>query len=166
MAGGEPTEGAQIEDAPFDADFAMLKLYANDAEDLTIIASVLQDSVVRRSELTYHALSRTFAGVFSRYRWEVDRGGGDRERVRAGLRFRGVLSVQSRDLASRAAESVLEFLTIQADTGEDGAGSVTLLFAGGAAIRLATECIDCEICDIGTPRPAARRPAHPIVDEG
>jgi hypothetical protein len=77
-----------------------------------IIASVLQDSVVRRSELTYLAPSRTFASVFSRYRWEAD-----------------------------------------------GAG-------GSAAIRLATECIDCEISDIGTPWPAARRPAHPIVDEG
>lgn len=164
MAGGEPTDGAEIEDAPFDADFATLKLYANDAEDLTIIASVLQDSVVRRSELTYLALPRTFAGVFSCYRWEADRGGG--ERVRAGLRFCGVLSVQSRDLESRAADSVLEFLIIQADTGEDGDGSVTLLFAGGAAIRLATECMDCEISDIGTPWPAARRPAHPIVDEG
>jgi hypothetical protein len=164
VAGGEPTDGAEIENAPFDADFATLKLYANEAEDLTIVASVLQDSVVRRSELTYLALSLTFAGVFSRYRWEADRGGG--ERVRAGLRFRGVLSVQSRDLASRVADSVLEFLTIQADTGEDGAGSVTLLFSGGEAIRLATECIDCEISAIGTPWLAARRPAHPIVDEG
>lgn len=157
---------ATIKDARFEADAAPLKLYAHDAENMTVIASVLQDSVVRQSELTYLASSRTFAGVFNRYRWEADGAGGRRrERVRAGVRLRGVLAVQSRNLADDASDSVLELLTIQSDTGEDGAGTVTLVFAGGAAIRLTTECIDCEVTDLGAPWPAARRPTHPVVGE-
>lgn len=153
-------------DAPFNAGGAPLNLYAGDAEDLTVIASVLQDSVVRQSELTYLASRHTFAGVFSRYRWEVDGAdNGRRERIRAGVRFRGVLGVQTCNLAREDADSVLELLTIQSQTGEEGAGTVTLVFAGGAAIRLATECIDCELTDVGAPWPVERRPVHPIVDD-
>ena len=152
-------------DAPFDDGGAPLRLYADDAEDLTVIATVLQDSVVRQSDLTYLASRHTFAGMFSRYRWEVDGSDkGRRERVRAGVRFSGVLGVLTCNLAREDTDTVLELLTIQWQTGEEGAGTVTLVFAGGAAIRLATECIDCELTDVGAPWPVERRPVHPIVD--
>ena len=155
-----------IVDARFEADAATLKLYAQDAVDLTVIASVLQDAVVRQNELTYLAPVHTFAGVFNRYRWEADAAGGQRrERVRAGVRFRGVLGVQARNLPDEATNSVLELLTIQSESGEDGSFNVTLVFSGGAAIRLTTECIDCEISDLGASWPAARRPVHPITGD-
>ena len=42
--------------------------------------------------------------------------------------------------------------------------AVTMLFAGGAAIRLEGAQIKCRVSDIGEPWPTQWRPNHPIDD--
>jgi len=144
-----------------------LRLTARDKEDLTIVSACLQDAVTLGSELSYQRKQRRFAAAFNRFRWE------DRfdknlvklpaERVRTGIHFDSVLSVQSCGLR-RSADEILQLLAIEAEEREDGMAAIRLEFAGGVLIRLEVECIDCYLSDLGVPWRVRRTPAHPTQD--
>ena len=140
-----------------------LRLYAQDREDLAIISAFLQDAVTRPVDLTYLDRQHTFAGVFSRYRWEAQAGGRGK-RVFTGIHFRGVLRVQTHKMPPPDSEEILELLAIHTQNAEDGGVRMTLLFAGGGSIRLEAECIECELSDLTTPWRATGRPNHSASD--
>ena len=52
-------------------------------------------------------------------------------------------------------DEILSLLTITSDP-----GSVTLIFAGEAAVRLEVEAIHCHMEDLGRPWPTRWRPHH------
>ncbi|MHA1538806.1 MAG: DUF2948 family protein [Alphaproteobacteria bacterium] len=133
---------------------AGLSLKAADAEDLKIIATVLQDAVIALTDMKYMAADRLFVMLVNRFRWEE---GKDSERINCGVAFEGVEAVQVRgmDLADRS--QYLELLTVREDE-----GGVRLVFAGGAEVRIEAETLACHIRDLGEPWPAAARPHHPI----
>jgi len=39
---------------------------------------------------------------------------------------------------------------------------VTLIFSGGAALRLEVECLECELADLGPTWDAKARPVHQV----
>ena len=141
-----------------------LKLSAEDAEDLTVIAACLQDAVTRMPDLAYQPKQRRFAAVFSRFKWEDQFGSTRRARpkwwVRSGIHFDGVLSARFRGL-NQDSDQALELLTIEFEQGEDGSANILLDFAGGGAIQLDVECIDCHLTDLGRSWRGRRRPTHP-----
>ena len=139
----------------------ILKLSANDLEDLTVISACLQDAVTLGSELQYLPKERKFAAVFSRFRWEDHHSDGEKRWVRAGVHFNSVLGVQSKGF-NRDPNTVLELLALEATSGPDGSASVQLSFAGGASVRLQLECIDCHLTDMGEPWAGRRLPTHPV----
>lgn len=150
-----------------------LKLGAETVEDVVVFSTVLQDAVTIVGDLTYLPHERRFAAMFNRYLWEQDpeAAGGERAekprcwRIRSGLHFDSVLKVSTRGLSPRARKKVLELLAIHPEPGPEGSAVITLLFAGGGAIRLEVECIDGYLSDIGAPWPARCRPEHPLASD-
>ena len=55
---------------------------------------------------------------------------------------------------------MLSLLAIQFEAGAMPAGAVTLVFAGGAAIRLEIDCIEAELRDLGAVWAAQSKPEH------
>ena len=147
-----------------------LKLRAEDAEDMAVIAACLQDAVVLQSDMTYLPRQRRFAMVVSRYCWEDDLPGGARSgraagrgrRVRAGLHVDGVLKVDTLNLDRRDAAQPLALLTIVTEPSEDASATLLLMFAGGPIVRLTVECIDCHLADIGPSWETPRQPRHAL----
>jgi hypothetical protein len=138
-----------------------LKLAAADAEDLEILSARLQDAAAKLQDMVWLPRQRRFAALFNRYRWEDgDKGAGTR--VRAGLHFDGVLSVQSQNVKLGAGEAVVSLLAIRftGNGGEDPGGVIELVLAGGGAIRLTAECIDAALEDLTGPWAARARPSH------
>jgi hypothetical protein len=135
-----------------------LKLLAEDAEDLEIIAAALQDAVGKIGDVRYQPAERQLTLVLNRFRWEAE--GKTAERVRAGLQFGSVLSVQARRLRRDAPEAVIELLTIEFEPGEAPGGTIVLSFAGGGDLRIAVECVDAALADVSAPWPTKRTPAH------
>ena len=78
----------------------------------------------------------------------------------AALTFDRVLSVQTSRIRRDRPEAVLELLAIAFEPGEAPAGSVTLHFAGGGAIRLSVECIEAHLADLGTAWATRLKPSH------
>jgi hypothetical protein len=46
------------------------------------------------------------------------------------------------------------------DVADDPSGVVTLVFSGGAAIRLEVECLECQMSDLGPVWETTSAPAH------
>ena len=155
---------------------AGLRLKAEDLDDLQVISACVQDAVVKVGDMAYVPRTRQFAVMLNRYRWENAAQPGDvrfadvvkgrapnpRERVRAGLAFGSVLRARRQGIAQQAAEQVLSLLAIEAQAGADAAATITLIFAGGAQVRLDVECVDVRLEDLGQPWPVRRRPAHAL----
>ena len=141
-----------------------LRLLAEEAEDLKIIAAAVQDAVVKAGNLKYEKRSRRFALELNRYRWETapKRKGQPGERVRSLLAFDGVLGVKTRGITKADPELILSLLSADfvADVAELPGGKVTLLFAGDGEIMLAVEALDATLLDSDYVWPTRNVPSH------
>jgi hypothetical protein len=135
-----------------------IHLVGQDADDLIVMSSLLQDALIRHADMTFESRRRRFVAVLSRFRWEM--APKVRERVRAGLHFNHVFKVQYYGMALQTRDAVSELLAVKAEPGEDDGVTITLEFAGGGAIRLAAECVDAEFRDLGASWQANRVPDH------
>jgi hypothetical protein len=135
-----------------------LRLLAEDAEDLGVIAAALQDAVAKLGDVQYEAAARRVTIAFNRFRWEAGSKSG--ERIRTGVQFAGVLAVKARKLRRGAPNAVVELLTLGFEPGEAPGGTVTLRFAGGADLRIEVECLDVVLSDLSGAWPARRVPEH------
>ena len=143
----------------------LLKLAALDAEDLTVISAHLQDAVLRAGDLTYLAAEHRFALVLRRFDWTTREGEPARRRL-AGVHFERVLAVRTRGIApGQDADAVLNLLAVTFTPDEPPSGVVTLVFSGGAAIRLDVECIEVQMKDLGPVWEADGRPAHDALPD-
>jgi hypothetical protein len=139
----------------------MLKLMAEDAADLDIIAAAAQDALVRIGDVSFDKKARRFALLINRFRWEQAGEEGPFERVRAALSFEGVLSVKSRKLRLDAPDALASLLQIGFTPAEEPpGGEVRLMLAGGGEIVLEVECLDALLLDIGATWRTPRRPDH------
>ena len=145
-------------------DIKPLRLVALDADDLAILSANLQDALVGVSELAYLPRERRFALVGKRYDW-VKAAKGECERCAVGLHFECVLSVARTGFAQDEAERVLHLLAIVFEPGEAPGGTVSLTFAGGAAVRLTVECLEAQLSDLGERFACEKVPPHPIDED-
>ena len=135
---------------------APLRLLAEDAEDLKVIAAALQDAVGKIGDISYEPAARRLTLAFNRYRWE-GKGG---ERVRAALQLGSVQKVQARKLRRTAKDAVVELLDVAFEPGEAPGGAVIFTFAGGGDLRAQVECLDVVLADVSAPWATPRTPKH------
>jgi hypothetical protein len=156
--------------APADARFEdgaeqPLRLRAETADDLTVLSALLQDSVAQTSEITWAPRHRRFSLLVNRFRWEdvpaAERQGRSFERVRAVLVIEGVLKARALGIDPGDRDLVLELLALAFEAGEDGAGTLKLVFAGDGEIALDIECLDLRLVDVTRPYLARSLPKHP-----
>jgi hypothetical protein len=139
----------------------MLKLMAEDAADLDIIAAAAQDALLRVGDVSYDQKARRFAALINRFRWEQAGEKGPFERVRSALSFESVLSVKSRKVRMDSPDAVASLLSVSfMPDAEPPGGKVRLMFAGGGEIALEVECLDALLMDMGAAWRTPRRPDH------
>ncbi len=125
-----------------------LKLVALDRDDVEIISTHLQDSVLKVADIRWRA---------DENRLVLDP---EFRRRRAVLRFDRVLNLKCRNVDPRDGEAVLNLLAVEFSETDPPAGVVTLLFSGGAALRLEVECLEVELSDLGPVWTTAACPSH------
>jgi hypothetical protein len=147
------------------AAMADLKLIALDAEDLAVISAHLQDAVMQVGDVAYLPREKRFAVVANRFDWADAMKDGSGQAVyarrRAALRFERVLGAKVQGIDLKKKGAVLSLLAIGFEPESEPAGSVTLLFADGGAIRLQVECIEAAMTDLGPAWQATSKPQHP-----
>jgi hypothetical protein len=143
-----------------------LRLLAMDGEGLEIISALTQDAVISGNDLAWDRKRRQFGLLLNRFRWEdrdaAERAGRAFERVRSALVFDHVLAVQRKGVQPGAGEAVLALLSISFAHDAQGAGWLTLVLAGGGAIRLEVEALEASLRDVSRPHRAVsgRAPDH------
>jgi len=127
-----------------------LRLIGQEVDDVPVISALMQDAAVRVDDIAFDAKAHRFALVASRYRWEAD----VPSRTRSALHVDGVIRAQRRGWPT-GGDTVLALLAIRADE-----GGLTLDFAGGASVRLETECVDLVLEDLTGPWGTRTVPHH------
>ena len=141
-----------------------LRLIAHDREDLEVISAHMQDCIVAVEDIVYQRRTRRFALAGSRFNWLAAEAG-RMERRQTGLHFDSVLSAATGGFDPLGRKVPLNLLSIEFRPGDPPAGDILLTFSGGAAIRLAVECIDAQLRDLGPRWQTKARPGHVDPDE-
>lgn len=156
------TQDARFEDA-FEAP---LRLKAQGPDDLQVISALVQDSILPAGELIWDASARRFAMLLNRFRWEDPLNAAGRrktaERVQSVLVIDEVLKVRSQGITPHEKEMILSLLAMDFVPSEDGAGTLTLTFAGDGVIALELYAIELVLKDVTRPyrAPSGKVPQH------
>jgi hypothetical protein len=143
-----------------------LKLLALDGEDLAVISTHMQDSVLKPGDLSYDARLHQFSLEANRFVWEK---AADKnqpfERCRSLLVLKRAMAVRSQGFSRSGSTQVLSLLAIRFEqTGEGPDGTVEFTLSGGGAIAVDVECIEAQLADIGGAWETASKPEHPGDD--
>ena len=140
----------------------MLRLSALDTEDLAIISAQMQDAVLLAGDMTYDAKRKKFVVLANRFAWDDTH---TPQRRRTGLHFDRVLSVKTLNMSQLEKDEVLSLLSVTFAELDAPSGEVLLAFAEGATVRLAVECLECQMADLGPAWAAVAVPSHPLDEE-
>jgi hypothetical protein len=151
-----------------------LKLVALDKDDIEIVSAHVQDALVKVADILWQPREHRFVVALNRFDWmnAADARGAknpddavpDYRRCRTALRFERVNTCKCRDLDPLDRNAVLNLLAVEFAERDPPAGTVTLTFSGGAAIRLEVECLEAELVDLGEVFSAVLCPDHFAVD--
>ena len=151
-----------------------LKLVALDKDDIEIVSAHVQDALVKVADILWQPREHRFVVALNRFDWmnaadargakNPDDAAPDYRRCRTALRFERVNTCKCRDLDPLDRNAVLNLLAVEFAEREPPAGTVTLTFSGGAAIRLEVECLEAELVDLGEVFSAVLCPDHFAVD--
>ena len=141
---------------------AALKLVALEREGLAVISAHVQDTCVRREDMTWMPKQKRFVLNGMRYDWAGAKFGPE-ERVGTVLRFDRVLGVSHLGLAGKQPGDGLNLLAVTFEKTEAPSGMVFLTFADGSIARLEVECLEAELRDVGPRQPACDCPGHALT---
>jgi len=139
-----------------------LKFVVLDEEDLEVVSAHLQDAVLKVGDVHWRPQENRVVVALNRFDWEAAQNGEpEYRRRRTALRFERVLSCKCRDIG----DTVLNLLAVEFAETDAPAGTVTLTFSGGGALRLEVECLEAELADLGPSWPTGARPVHALSEE-
>jgi len=140
-----------------------LKFVVLDEEDLEVVSTHVQDAVVKISDVHWRPREKRLVLGLNRFDWEGTQAAQpEYRRRRSALRFERVLSCKCRN-CDPAGDGVLNLLAVEFAETDAPAGTVMLIFSGGAALRLEVECLEAELADLGPAWSACACPAHPAA---
>jgi len=157
------------EDAKFeDGAEQPLRLKAQDADDLKIISTLIQDAVLPLKETSWQPEANRFGLLLNRFRWEdktqAERGNRDYERVQAVMVVDNVLNVSSMGVDKSDKDQIISILSVDFKAGTDGEGQLVFTLAGDGALALDVECLEVTLKDVTKPYKAVSKsaPSHTV----
>ena len=139
-----------------------LRLIAEDAADLEVISSAVQDAVLKAENLKFDRKRRRFTLEVNRFQWEDSTSKrGPQGRVRSLLAFDGVLGVKTRAVSKADLDMVFSILSISFTAADEPpGGTISVLFAGDGELALEVEAMDVTLLDSSYEWTTLKRPDH------
>jgi len=139
-----------------------LRLIAEDAADLEVISSAVQDAVLKAENIKFDRRTRRLTMEINRFQWEESQSKrGPQGRVRSILAFDTVLSVKTRAVSKADPDMVYSLLSLSFDPAEEPpGGKVSILFAGDGELALEVEALDVTLLDSTYEWTTRHRPDH------
>jgi hypothetical protein len=139
-----------------------VKFVALDRDDLEVVSTHLQDALVKVADIMWRPREKRVVVALDRFDWPSAECCAKPElrRCRTALRFERVNCCKCRNVNPAGKEAVLNLLAVEFSETDAPAGVVSLIFSGGAVLRLEVECLEAELADLGPSWPATARPVH------
>jgi hypothetical protein len=138
-----------------------LKLVALDKDDIEVVSTHLQDATVKVADIVWRPHEQRLVLALDRFDWvAATESRPDLRRCRAALRFERVSCCKCRNVDQTDKNASLNLLAVEFAERDSPAGTVTLIFSGGAAMRLEVECLEAELVDLGPTWATAKCPDH------
>ena len=141
-----------------------LKLIGRNEEDLNIISTYLQDSVVAVKDMLFLKKNRIFIMILNRFMWEnVDKEVLKKnKRVKCAIKFEEVIKVQSKNINQKNKNKPLEYLAMECDSDNVGNKKISIFFSGNSAITIISEVVEVVMNDLGDSWHVKHIPKHKI----
>mgnify|MGYP006130964431 CR=1 FL=1 len=133
-----------------------LKLIALDEEQLIVLSSLIQDSIIKANEIGYDKKSKRFAILMNRFRHEEE----EPSRVRSAMHFDYVSSIKTLGIDIDSNEDILVLLAVRFKTLNNPGGSIYLEFSNNKSLALTVENIEGFLTDVGKPWLIRNKPDH------
>jgi hypothetical protein len=139
-----------------------VKFIALDRDDLEVVSTHLQDALVKVADIIWRPQEKRLVVALDRFDWAACECTKKPElrRCRSALRFERVNCCKCRQVNPAGKDAVLNLLAVEFSESDPPGGVVSLIFSGGAVLRLEVECLEAELADLGPAWPAAARPVH------
>lgn len=145
-----------------------LRLLAAGQDDLQVLSALLQDAIIPGEDMQYDRGGRRFVMVANRFCWDLppvegvtsESGGPVYRRRLCGIQIAGVRAVKQSGMPADRRAALLNLLAMTSDSEEDGSTSLTMLFSGGAVLRMTLDTLQVIAEDIATGQPTPNRPQH------
>ena len=141
-----------------------LKLIAKNQEDLKVISTYSQDSIVTVKDIVFLKKNKIFLMIVNRFMWEkIKKGAHDlNHRIRCAIKFEGILKVKSKKINQKNKNKIFECLAIRSNKAPNNNYEIFFFFAGGATIVLISESIEVVMQDLGKSWKVKQIPKHEI----
>ena len=132
-------------------------------QDIKVISSLLQDSLVSNADIYFERKDKTFAFIANRFCWErVSSKNSDFSyyRVLSGVNIQNVISVKQKNLIQKKNNETALFynlLTIEYDSVPN---EITLVFSQEISVKLNISKLNIFIRDLNEPYPTQQIPDH------
>jgi hypothetical protein len=136
-----------------------LKLIALDSEDLAVFSAHLQDAILRVGDMVYLPDEQRFVIALNRFDW-LSATTGAPQRMQTGLHFEKVRKVAIHGFHQDRPDDILNLLNIDFTQVDPPAGTVTLIFSGGCALRLEVDYLEGRMADLGPRWRTRHAPGH------
>ena len=139
----------------------LLKLVALDRDDMEVVSTHLQDATLTVGDVRWRPTEKRLVIGLARFDWAGSIcEAAQFQRRRTALRFDRVNSIKCRNVNCKDRRVMFNLLAVEFDESDPPGGVVTLIFSGGAALRLEVECLECELVDLGPMWTETCRPTH------
>ena len=141
----------------------VLSLRCEKDQDIKVISSLLQDSLVSNADIYFERTQKTFAFIANRFCWErVSSKNSDFSyyRVLSGVNIQNVISVKQKNLIQKKNNETALFynlLTIEYDSVPN---EITLVFSQEISVKLNISKLNIFIRDLNEPYPTQQIPDH------
>ena len=141
-----------------------LKLIGKNQDDLKVISSYLQDSIVAVRDIVFLKQNMTFIMIVNRFMWEDIEKGVFRQnkRIRCAVKFEEVLKVKSQNINQKNKNKPLEYLATECSLALDKTYEIKIFFSGNSIITIISEVIEVVMHDLGEPWNVKHVPIHKI----
>ena len=135
--------------------YKKLSLVAQNEEDLVVISTLCQDSIIKVANIKWAKKSKRFYLLINRFCWERNdlskKKSSNMLRVNSIMSLNSVLSVKSAGIQQKNNSEITSLLTLNYNFFTFEKQSIDLIFSGNSQITINIECIDVFLKDISEP---------------
>ena len=135
--------------------YKKISLVAQNEEDLVVISTLCQDSIVKVANIKWAKKSKRFYLLINRFCWELNDLSKKKSlnmlRINSIMSFNSVLSVKSVGIQQNKTSDITSLLTLNYNFMTFEKQAIDLIFSGNSQITLNIECIDAYLKDISEP---------------